>query len=110
MPLYSKRSPVKKKAVTSKEKPVKVVFLGGLNEIGKNMTLFEYEDDIIILDCGLAFPDSEMLGVDLVIPDFSYVERNADKLRGVIITHGHEDHRRPCLSAQNRKVPYIPQS
>jgi ribonuclease J len=92
MALYSKRSPVKKKTVTSKEKPGKVVFLGGLNEIGKNMTLFEYEDDIIILDCGLAFPDSEMLGVDLVIPDFSYVERNADKLRGVIITHGHEDH------------------
>jgi len=92
MPLYSKRSPARKKATSEKGKPVKIAFLGGLNEIGKNMTLIEYDDDIIIIDCGLAFPDSDMLGVDLVIPDFTYVERSADKLKGVLITHGHEDH------------------
>jgi len=92
MPLYSKRSPARKKATSEKGKPVKIAFLGGLNEIGKNMTLIEYDDDIIIIDCGLAFPDSDMLGVDLVIPDFTYVERNADKLKGVLIKHGHEDH------------------
>ncbi len=74
------------------KKPVKIAFLGGLNEVGKNMTLYEYEDDMFIVDCGLAFPDTEMLGVDLVIPDFTFVERNADKIRGIVITHGHEDH------------------
>ncbi len=73
-------------------KPIKVSFLGGLNEVGKNMTLFEYGDDMFLVDCGLAFPDQDMLGVDLVIPDFTYVERNADRIRGIIITHGHEDH------------------
>lgn len=73
-------------------KPIKVSFLGGLNEVGKNMTLFEYGDDMFLVDCGLAFPDQDMLGVDLVIPDFTYVERNADKIKGVVITHGHEDH------------------
>ena len=57
-----------------------------------NITAFEYEDSIVVVDCGLAFPDAEMLGVDLVIPDFTYVERNADKLRGIVLTHGHEDH------------------
>lgn len=72
--------------------PVKVSFLGGLNEIGKNMTLYEYDGDMIIVDCGMAFPEPEMLGVDLVIPDFTYVQRNADKIRGIFITHGHEDH------------------
>ncbi len=72
--------------------PVKVAFLGGLNEIGKNMTLFECMGDMVLLDCGMAFPDGDMLGVDLVIPDFSYVEQNKDKLRGIVITHGHEDH------------------
>ena len=72
--------------------PVKISFLGGLNEIGKNMTLLEYDGDMIIIDCGLAFPEPEMLGVDLVIPDFTYVQRNADKIRGIFITHGHEDH------------------
>ena len=72
--------------------PVKIIPLGGLNEIGKNFTVIECSNDMFIIDCGLAFPDSEMLGVDLVIPDFTYVERNADKLRGIVLTHGHEDH------------------
>ncbi len=71
---------------------IKVTFLGGLNEIGKNITLFECEEDMFLLDCGMAFPDGEMLGVDLVIPDFSYVERNKDKIKGIVLTHGHEDH------------------
>lgn len=81
-----------KKYRKTNELPVKIAFLGGLNEVGKNMTLYEYKDDMFLVDCGLSFPDPEMLGVDLVIPDFSYVERNADKIRGIIITHGHEDH------------------
>ncbi|MBO4383400.1 MAG: ribonuclease J [Clostridia bacterium] len=72
--------------------PLKVSFLGGLNEIGKNMTLFEYDGDMVILDCGLSFPEPEMLGVDIVIPDFTYVERNRDRIKGILITHGHEDH------------------
>ncbi len=72
--------------------PVRIAFLGGLNEVGKNMTLYQYEDDMIIVDCGLAFPEPEMLGVDSVIPDFNYVEKNIDKIKGIFITHGHEDH------------------
>ncbi len=72
--------------------PVKIIPLGGLNEIGKNFTCIECANDMFIIDCGLAFPDSEMLGVDIVLPDFTYVEQNIDKLRGVVITHGHEDH------------------
>ena len=72
--------------------PVKIIPLGGLNEIGKNFTVIECANDMLVIDCGLAFPDSEMLGVDIVIPDFSYIEKNIDKLRGVVITHGHEDH------------------
>lgn len=75
-----------------KKTPVKIIPLGGLNEIGKNMTVFECSNDIFILDCGLAFPDADMPGVDIVIPDFTYVERNKDKIRGIVITHGHEDH------------------
>lgn len=71
---------------------VKISFLGGLNEIGKNITLIECNDDILILDCGMAFPDADMLGVDLVIPDFTYVEQNISKVKGVVLTHGHEDH------------------
>lgn len=74
------------------EDAVKISFLGGLNEVGKNMTVFEYEDSIIILDCGLSFPDADLPGVDLVIPDFTYVQRNKDKIKGIVITHGHEDH------------------
>ncbi len=75
-----------------KRTPVRIIPLGGLNEIGKNMTVFECSNDMFILDCGLAFPDTDMPGVDIVIPDFTYVERNADKVRGIVITHGHEDH------------------
>lgn len=82
----------KKYRKNSNELPVKIAFLGGLNEVGKNMTLYEYNNDMFLVDCGLAFPDPDMLGVDLVIPDFSYVEKNADKLKGIVITHGHEDH------------------
>ncbi len=75
-----------------KKTPLKIIPLGGLNEIGKNMTVFECANDIFIVDCGLAFPDSDMPGVDLVIPDFTYIEQNADRVRGIVITHGHEDH------------------
>ena len=71
---------------------VRVMMLGGLNEIGKNLAVIEYENDMIIVDCGLAFPDEDMLGVDLVIPDFAYLEKNIDKIRGILLTHGHEDH------------------
>lgn len=75
-----------------KKTPLKIIPLGGLNEIGKNMTVFECANDIFIVDCGLSFPDSDMPGVDLVLPDFTYVEQNADRVRGIVITHGHEDH------------------
>ena len=78
--------------VRFKKSPLKVIPLGGLLEIGKNMTIFEYEDEIIIVDCGLAFPTEDMLGVDLVVPDVTYLEKNKDKIKGLFITHGHEDH------------------
>ncbi len=77
---------------TNRQEPLKVAFLGGLNEVGKNLTLYEYKEDRIIVDCGLAFPDQDMPGVDLVIPDFTYLEQCYDSIRGIVVTHGHEDH------------------
>lgn len=83
-------APVQRKPVRSA--PVKFTALGGLNEIGKNLYVYECCNDMFIVDCGLAFPDENMLGVDLVVPDFSYLEKNRERFRGIVITHGHEDH------------------
>ncbi len=89
------RQPVRK-TVRSAKKPVKsalrIIPLGGLNEIGKNMTAIEYGEDIIVIDCGSAFPDNDLLGIDLVIPDVTYLEKNLSKVKGIFLTHAHEDH------------------
>ena len=71
---------------------LKIIPLGGLEQIGMNITAFEYEDSIIVVDCGLAFPEDDMLGIDLVIPDVTYLKDNISKVKGFVITHGHEDH------------------
>lgn len=87
----SKNTGRKSKSPVSKPS-VKAIFLGGLNEIGKNITVFECNGDMFILDCGMAFPDGDMLGVDLVLPDFTFIEENQDRIKGIVLTHGHEDH------------------
>lgn len=71
---------------------VKIIPLGGISEIGKNITAIEFKDDIVVIDCGMKFPDEDMFGIDVVIPDVSYLQKNADKVRGIFLTHGHEDH------------------
>ncbi|MGN0765049.1 MAG: ribonuclease J [Christensenellales bacterium] len=90
-----------------KKKQLKVVFLGGVGEIGKNMTALEYGDNIIIIDCGCTFPTVDTPGVDVIVPDFSYLEDNYDKIRGIVITHGHEDHigGLPYLLDDCRQIP-----
>ena len=86
------RKTTKKHENIFKKPKLKIIPLGGLHEVGKNITVFEYEDEIIVVDCGLSFPEDDMLGVDLVIPDITYLKRNEEKIKGLIITHGHEDH------------------
>ena len=89
--IVEKKSNKKYENIFKKTK-LKIIPLGGLHEVGKNITVFEYEDEIIVVDCGLSFPEDDMLGVDLVIPDITYLQRNVEKIKGLIITHGHEDH------------------
>lgn len=80
------------KQTRTPKKPIKIIPLGGLGEIGKNITLYEYDGDMFLVDCGMAFPDEDMPGIDIVIPDFTYVLENRDKIKGMVVTHGHEDH------------------
>ena len=92
---YNSKKPNPKKNYKRPEKPiipVKIIPLGGLGEIGKNITLYEYDGDMFLVDCGMSFPDEEMPGIDIVIPDFTYILENREKIKGLVITHGHEDH------------------
>ena len=82
----------RKKPASRTQEQLKIYPIGGLNEIGKNMTVLEYKDQLLIIDCGMSFPEGDMFGIDVVIPDFSYLEANANKVVGLILTHGHEDH------------------
>ncbi|MEN6580337.1 MAG: ribonuclease J, partial [Anaerolineaceae bacterium] len=75
-----------------KSKTLRIIPLGGVGEVGKNMTVYEYDGEILIVDAGMMFPDNDMIGIDYIIPDFEYVKQRADKVRGIVITHGHEDH------------------
>ena len=91
----SNKPPVSKKRSSAPKlpaKPVKIIPLGGLGEVGKNITLYEYDGDMILVDCGMTFPDEDTPGIDSVIPDFSYILENQDKIKGLVVTHGHEDH------------------
>ena len=88
----AKKSGGSKKTKNKITQPVRIISLGGLEEIGKNITLYECGEDIIIVDCGMAFPDDDLPGIDIVIPDFSYIVKNIDRVKGLFITHGHEDH------------------
>ena len=88
----AKKAKTTKQPQDKKKKPVRVIFLGGVGEIGKNMTALEYGDNIIVIDAGLTFPGEDMPGVDSVVPDTTYLAQNKDKIRGIILTHGHEDH------------------
>ncbi len=90
--LVEKIAPKPQKAEKKKPNTVKIIPLGGVDGIGMNMTAFEYGEDILIVDCGIAFPGEDMPGVDVVIPDFTYLVKNADKVKGLVLTHGHEDH------------------
>ncbi len=93
-PAKTQKSGGRRRNSTSKKggKPIRIIPLGGLNEIGKNITLYEYNGEMILVDCGMAFPDEDLPGVDIVIPDFTYVLNNKDKIKGLFVTHGHEDH------------------
>ena len=81
-----------KKKEQKEKKVLRIIPLGGLHEVGKNMTLLEYGDDMLIIDCGMTFPTTDMLGIDCVIPDFTYLRDKADKIKGLVLTHSHEDH------------------
>ena len=91
-PSHKQASIQKTHEIVEGDAVLKIIPLGGLNEIGKNMTVFQYGDDIVVVDSGLAFPEDELLGIDVVIPDITYLKKNASKVRGIVLTHGHEDH------------------
>ena len=82
---------------------LKIIPLGGIGEIGKNITVYEFGDDIILVDCGLMFPTDDMLGIDYVIPDIAYLKKNREKVKGIFITHGHEDQHRNQRQQQQRE-------
>ena len=92
MKMNTRKGESVKKNNTEQTPSVKIIPLGGLEQIGMNITAIEYEDTIVVIDCGLAFPEEDMLGIDLVIPDVSYLKDNIDKVKGLVVTHGHEDH------------------